>query len=337
MRIIVAVIALTLLCSADAMAEAIPSDPAKSSDAGAPNSLRLGDLTPRPLTGAKSWLPYAAVACDPNSVSRRDDVEVVWTGQCDGKLLDGSGRLQVKGRTRVSISLSGTFRQGVLDGPVSLRFANGVVFEGAFHAGQPNGIGKMSWPDGVAIEGGFHDDLPNGEMRIAFGNGDSAVRVYKDGIPDGPFTMDWIDVITSGTYRAGRLEGPAVTTYRDGSRLEFNFKNDQADPIASFTDAAGHRFVGAFVPSRLDPAQPPHSLSYPEDARRRDETGTVHVSIVLGENGHVKSAILGRSSGFDDLDNAALEAVRSWSYIAATVDGHPIPTSRMVPIPFALY
>lgn len=333
MRIILAVFGLSLLWSAAAIAEAIPYDPAKTSDAGAPNSLRIGSVT-RPMTGARNWLPRAAVACDSESASF--DGEITWTGQCVDKLLDGNGRLQIRENGHGSISLTGTFVRGVLEGPVSLRFANGVVFEGAFHAGQPNGPGAMRWPNGLVIEGGFHDDLPNGEMRIAYGDGDSAVRVYKDGVPDGPSTMDWMDVNTSVTYRAGRLEGAAVTTYRDGSRLEFNFKNDEADPVATFTDATGHRLVGAFIPSRIDPAQPPHSLSYPEDARRRDESGTVYVSIVIGENGHVKSALLSRSSGFVDLDNAALDAVRSWSYIAATVDGHPIPTIRMVPIPFIL-
>ena len=50
---------------------------------------------------------------------------------------------------------------------------------------------------------------------------------------------------------------------------------------------------------------------YPAMAQRRGEAGTAVVRFVVGANGRVESAKIQQSSGYAQLDNAALDVVKS--------------------------
>ena len=76
---------------------------------------------------------------------------------------------------------------------------------------------------------------------------------------------------------------------------------------------------------------------YPALARRREQHGTVTVRVLVGADGSVESAEVAESSGFDTLDNAALETVRSrWRFVPARRDGVAVESWVLVPIRFAL-
>lgn len=45
------------------------------------------------------------------------------------------------------------------------------------------------------------------------------------------------------------------------------------------------------------------------------------VRVLIGKNGRALDAHIGKSSGFDRLDQAALRAVLNWRYVPGTVDG----------------
>ena len=61
---------------------------------------------------------------------------------------------------------------------------------------------------------------------------------------------------------------------------------------------------------------------YPSVARRREQQGTVTVRVLVGADGAVERAEVAESSGFDSLDDAALETVRSrWRFVPARHDG----------------
>jgi len=49
---------------------------------------------------------------------------------------------------------------------------------------------------------------------------------------------------------------------------------------------------------------------YPADARLKHAEGRVVVRIVIHDNGHIASAVIAKSSGYDLLDQAALETIR---------------------------
>jgi periplasmic protein TonB len=76
---------------------------------------------------------------------------------------------------------------------------------------------------------------------------------------------------------------------------------------------------------------------YPAVARRREQQGTVTVRVLVGADGSVERAEIADSSGFDALDDAALETVRSrWRFVPARHDGLAVESWVLVPIRFAL-
>jgi len=77
--------------------------------------------------------------------------------------------------------------------------------------------------------------------------------------------------------------------------------------------------------------------AYPATARRREQQGTVTVSVLVGADGSVERAEVADSSGFDALDDAALETVRSrWRFVPARHGGLAVESWVLVPIRFAL-
>jgi len=76
---------------------------------------------------------------------------------------------------------------------------------------------------------------------------------------------------------------------------------------------------------------------YPAAARRHEQQGTVTVKVLVGADGSVERAEIADSSGFDSLDDAALDTVRSrWRFVPARRDGIAVESWVLVPIRFAL-
>jgi periplasmic protein TonB len=81
--------------------------------------------------------------------------------------------------------------------------------------------------------------------------------------------------------------------------------------------------------SRVEPLYPPTS-------RRMSEEGTVQVRVLVDERGRPKEVNVGKSSGFPRLDEAAVEAVRKWRFVAATNGAGPISSWTQVAVTFRL-
>lgn len=77
--------------------------------------------------------------------------------------------------------------------------------------------------------------------------------------------------------------------------------------------------------------QPPR---YPPEELRRDIGGTVRVRVHVAIDGSVESNDIETSSGSRNLDRAALEATRRWTFQPATRNGQPVPADVVVPIEF---
>ena len=75
---------------------------------------------------------------------------------------------------------------------------------------------------------------------------------------------------------------------------------------------------------------------YPAEARRERQEGVVLVSVEVGADGRAGEVSLGRSSGFPLLDEAAVEAVRRWSFAPAEEAGVPVSSRVEVPVRFSL-
>jgi protein TonB len=75
---------------------------------------------------------------------------------------------------------------------------------------------------------------------------------------------------------------------------------------------------------------------YPATSRRMGEEGTVRVRVLVDERGRPTTVNVMTSSGFSRLDQAALEAVKRWRFVAATDGNRPIQTWTQVAITFKL-
>jgi protein TonB len=76
--------------------------------------------------------------------------------------------------------------------------------------------------------------------------------------------------------------------------------------------------------------------SYPREARRRRQQGTVLLSVRVSAAGRADSIAVAASSGFGALDAAAVAAVREWEFEPGRLDGEPVASQVEIPIRFEL-
>ena len=81
------------------------------------------------------------------------------------------------------------------------------------------------------------------------------------------------------------------------------------------------------------PIQSP-APSYPAQALRNGESGTVLLRVHVGADGIPYDVDLVQSSRSRALDRAASDAVRGWRFRPATRGGQPVPGEVQVPISF---
>lgn len=76
--------------------------------------------------------------------------------------------------------------------------------------------------------------------------------------------------------------------------------------------------------------------AYPMSARRMGEQGKVLLKVLVSEDGKAASVQVDRSSGHSKLDEAAVEAVKKWSFVPAKRSNKPMSAYVLVPINFSL-
>jgi protein TonB len=75
---------------------------------------------------------------------------------------------------------------------------------------------------------------------------------------------------------------------------------------------------------------------YPRLSRRNNEAGRVIVRVFIDQGGVPRQVQLGKSSGFERLDDSALAAVLKFRFRPPTENGQPISGWANVPVDFAL-
>ena len=73
---------------------------------------------------------------------------------------------------------------------------------------------------------------------------------------------------------------------------------------------------------------------YPKMSLRLSEQGTVVLTVMVKSDGSAGDVEVKSSSGFTRLDRAAADAVKTWRFNPATVDGKAVDKSYEVPITF---
>lgn len=75
---------------------------------------------------------------------------------------------------------------------------------------------------------------------------------------------------------------------------------------------------------------------YPIAALRGHHEGVAVVHVEVGADGRVEAAALAQSSGWPELDQAALESVRQWHFRPARRDGRVVAGALDVPVRFRI-
>jgi protein TonB len=98
--------------------------------------------------------------------------------------------------------------------------------------------------------------------------------------------------------------------------------HSSAVPFAASLVAAAPKPQSVTAPAaaRMESCAKPR---YPAASARLQEEGIVSLRFLIGENGHVLSGSIEKSSGYKRLDDAALAALSLCTFKPATVDGKP--------------
>ena len=75
---------------------------------------------------------------------------------------------------------------------------------------------------------------------------------------------------------------------------------------------------------------------YPPEEQRRGVQGTCVLIVSIDANGGVLDVVVERSSGNRNLDRAAVQAARRWSFRPEVRDGRKIASRVRVPVDFKL-
>ena len=75
---------------------------------------------------------------------------------------------------------------------------------------------------------------------------------------------------------------------------------------------------------------------YPPQAMRQRHEGTVTLLVLVGVDGSVKDVKVETSSGYRELDRAAMDAVRRWRFNAEVKNGQKVEGYARVPVNFSL-
>jgi protein TonB len=78
------------------------------------------------------------------------------------------------------------------------------------------------------------------------------------------------------------------------------------------------------VAPREDPSVPHVLPSLPAHAQACNEDGTVKLEYTIGSDGTVSDIRVAASSGYADIDAAAVAGAQTWRYVPATKDGTPL-------------
>ncbi|MFI3155050.1 MAG: energy transducer TonB [Methylococcaceae bacterium] len=118
----------------------------------------------------------------------------------------------------------------------------------------------------------------------------------------------------------------------------------EAQPVAQNSQTAGAS-ASIAPPTKIEPfieanisadySENPKP-DYPSLAKNRGWQGKVMLKVQVSEEGQSTAVEIERSSGYDILDESAIEAIKQWRFTPAMHGETPIASSVIVPIIFTL-
>ncbi|HXA15120.1 MAG TPA: energy transducer TonB [Opitutaceae bacterium] len=77
-------------------------------------------------------------------------------------------------------------------------------------------------------------------------------------------------------------------------------------------------------------------IQYPFEMKRNGTTGTTQVGFICDSEGHVQNPYVVTSSGYTELDQAAIQGVTKWTFKPGRKGGHAVNVRMQIPIAFNL-
>ncbi len=305
---------------------------------------------PRPAFAARNlfWAYAADAKCWAKAFEPRVMDSAAWTGACKDQQISGTGTLKFFISGSLMETNTGTFKHGMLNGHGKIVLARRTL-EGEFKDNVQFGRGTWVWPDGTRYEGNFANGKFEGQGKFVYSGGGNFVGLFKNGqmsgrgvltYPDGAVFngMYEHDVFNGhgtlkqpdgasyeGMFRDGTMHGEGVERYADGAIYAGTFDRGIISGRGRYVTPRGEVFEGEVLPTRRDPASPTAPPEYPSPARRLDHQGNVTIGFLVHEDGTASDLEVLTSSGYAELDQAALESASAWRQLPASVGGHPIP------------
>jgi TonB family protein len=93
--------------------------------------------------------------------------------------------------------------------------------------------------------------------------------------------------------------------------------------------------IGTYIPPRVNRGCPTPRPELSEEQQHRNEQGDVVIGVYVSPHGHARKITVAKSSGFEDLDNAAAASAASWHYIPATMETASVSGWTAVKFTFA--
>jgi protein TonB len=161
---------------------------------------------------------------------------------------------------------------------------------------------------------------------------------FKNKNPDQTPTISFNVVTTDVTIEASQTltkliskpnKKPKKKIQEEGSVEQ---KNDETPESAQQNVAISNNSSAIFDAAYLNNQAPP----YPSMSKSLQEEGKVLLEADVDVLGNVTNIKIQESSGFKRLDQAAIEAVKNWQFIAAKKNNQFIASTVQVPINFIL-
>ena len=177
--------------------------------------------------------------------------------------------------------------------------------------------------------------------RSGGGGGDGNDAALETGHIGEMGRLSWKAHPKQNQYSAGTLSSPgAGDGLGSGTGSGASLSTGSGNGFGAGMNGSGARNgTGKAAPGGI--TREPEALAvfggeYPHAARRAQREGVVKLRIEVLTNGHVGEIALEQSSGSGDLDQAAFQAARYWSFKPAISDGNAVVSWVTVPVKYVL-
>lgn len=138
---------------------------------------------------------------------------------------------------------------------------------------------------------------------------------------------------------------PLASEVPTATEVKSSAENTTTEPVVDAKPTETKAAVAEQAAPKVEVTEPPRfgvaylnnpKPKYPSLSRRSGEEGRVLLRVLVDANGNPETVEISSASGFERLDNAALEAVKQWRFVPAKKNNTPMSAYVTVPINFSL-